>query len=274
MRFECRPIVKGMAGYGIALDVTDAALVPRVKPEGKLLPLVRARYGAQACGRKPPIAREGVQTLVETDFAGGCIMMLHQRPRIVEQHLSRHFAKPPERALHAVEPGRLPLVPEGSHNRPPRIAQCRHKQMHPHRGAADRHRGCPEIDLQLLARRRLKPQAGPRLGPQRLAHWRHCALRCAQRHRDAVLAQQVLTHHIAIAAMPSKALCQPLLQAVEPPLAARLTKRHPAARRKVPLRASCGKAAHARARDGTSTRWSSGSPVLRPRSVTDLLSPG
>jgi hypothetical protein len=37
-------------------------------------------------------------------------MVLDQRPRIVEQHLVRHSAKAPERALDAVEPGRLHLV--------------------------------------------------------------------------------------------------------------------------------------------------------------------
>jgi hypothetical protein len=50
-----------------------------------------------------------------------------------------------------------------------------------------------------------------------------------------VLAQQILAHHIAIAAMPAKALRQPLVEPVEPPLAARLANRHPTARRKIAL---------------------------------------
>ena len=74
-----------------------------------------------------------------------------------------------ERALHAVEPGRLPLVPESLDKRPSRVAQGRHKQVYPHPLAADRNRDPAKVDLQLLARRRLKPQAGPRLGLQRLA---------------------------------------------------------------------------------------------------------
>ena len=162
-------------------------------------------------------------------------MVLDQRPRIVEQHLLRHPAKAPERAFHAIEPGRLPLVPKGPYKRPPRIAQCRHKQMHSHRVTADCYCGCPEIDLQLPARCRLKPQAGPRLGPPRLTQRRHRALHRSQRYCDAVFAQEILAHHIAVAAMPPKALCQPLFEPVEPPLAARLTNRHPAARRKIPL---------------------------------------
>ena len=96
-------------------------------------------------------------------------MMIDQCPRIVEQHLLRHPAKALERALHAVEPGRLPLVPEGPDKRPSRVAQRRHKQVHPHPLAADRHRDPAKVDLQLLARRRLEPQTGPRLGLQRLA---------------------------------------------------------------------------------------------------------
>jgi hypothetical protein len=50
-----------------------------------------------------------------------------------------------------------------------------------------------------------------------------------------VLAQQILPHHIAVAAMPTKALRQPLVEPVETPLAARLTKGHPAARRQISL---------------------------------------
>lgn len=43
MGFERRPTGKDMAGDRVALDIADAALVPRVKPKGRLFPLVRAR---------------------------------------------------------------------------------------------------------------------------------------------------------------------------------------------------------------------------------------
>ncbi len=43
MRFERRPTGKDMAGDRVAFDIVDAALVPRVKPKGRLSPLVRAR---------------------------------------------------------------------------------------------------------------------------------------------------------------------------------------------------------------------------------------
>ena len=212
MRLQRRPADEGMAGNGVALDVADAALVLALGAG----PIRRASVRMEA-----PIAGEGVQTIVETHLAGGRVMVIDQRPRIVEQDLLRHPAKALERALHAVEPGRLPLVPEGPDKRPSRVAQGRHKQVHPHPLAADRHRDPAKVDLQLLARRRLKPQARPRLGLQRLAQ-RHCrALHRPQRHRQPVLAQQVLAHHIAVAAMPTKTLRQPLLEPVETPLAAR-----------------------------------------------------
>jgi hypothetical protein len=96
-----------------------------------------------------------VQVFVETHLAGGRIMMIDQRPRIIEDHLLRDPAEVPERALRAVQPGRLPLMPEGPDKRPPQIAQGRDKQMHPHRGTPNRHRDRPKVDLRLLARRRL-----------------------------------------------------------------------------------------------------------------------
>ena len=65
-----------------------------------------------------PTAGNGVQTIVETHFASGRVMVIDQPPRIVEQNLLRHLAKALERAFHAVEPGRLPLMPEGLDKRP------------------------------------------------------------------------------------------------------------------------------------------------------------
>ena len=52
MCFHRRPADEVVPGHGVVLDVTNAALVPGLR-RGRLLPLVRARYGAQARGRKP-----------------------------------------------------------------------------------------------------------------------------------------------------------------------------------------------------------------------------
>lgn len=162
-------------------------------------------------------------------------MVIDQRPRVVEQHLLRHPAKAPEGALNAVQPGRLPLVPVGLHIGPPRVAQRRYEQVHPYRLAADRHRRRPEVDLQLPAGRRLKPQGRPRFGTQHLPQLRRRPLDRAQRHRDAVFVLQILAHHVAVAAMPAKALGQPVFQPVQAPRSARLSNRHPPARREVAL---------------------------------------
>jgi hypothetical protein len=177
------------------------------------------------------MAGKRVQPVIETHFARNRVMMVDQRPSVVEQHLPRYPAKALEPPFQAIKPRRLALMPEGPHKHPPRIPQRRDKQMYPHRVAADRYSRLAKVDLQLLARRRLKPQTGPRLGPQCLAQRRHGALHRAQRHDKAVLAQQILPHHIAIAAMLPKALGQPLPEPVKP----RLANRHPAAGCEIPL---------------------------------------
>jgi hypothetical protein len=76
---------------------------------------------------KAPIAGQGEQAFVETHLPAGRVMVIDQRPGIVEQHLPRHPGKVPECAVQAVKPGRLPLMPEGPDKRTPRVAQCRHK---------------------------------------------------------------------------------------------------------------------------------------------------
>ena len=44
----------------------------------------------------------------------------------------------------------------------------------------------------------------------------HCALQCSPADRHAFLGQQVLAHHIRIAAMPNEPLAQPTLKAIQP----------------------------------------------------------
>ena len=80
-------------------------------------------------------------------------------------------------SFQAVEPRRSPLVPERTHEQLPRIAEGADERIHPDRLVADRHPHLAKIDMQLFARRRLKPHACPGLGTQRLAQWRHRALR-------------------------------------------------------------------------------------------------
>jgi hypothetical protein len=69
------------------------------------------------CRLRGKIDDRAVQAFVETHLPGGRIMVIDQRPGVVEHHLLRHPVKAPEGALQPVEPGRLPLVPKGSDKR-------------------------------------------------------------------------------------------------------------------------------------------------------------
>jgi hypothetical protein len=99
---------------------------------------------------------EGVQPGIELDFPGHPVVTRHQPAIIVEQHLLGNPAEVRECALDAGKPTLLALVAKWPNIEPPRVAQCRHKQVDLHFLVADRHLTLAEIDLQLLARRCLK----------------------------------------------------------------------------------------------------------------------
>ncbi len=141
-------------------------------------------------------------------------MLVDQRPRVVDERLLRNAAEVRERSFEAVEPRRLPFVPERLHEDPPRIAERRHEQMDPHGLAAHIDPRLAEVDLKLPPRRRLEPHAGPRLRPQRLAKTRHRPLDRAQRYRHTKLARQVLPHHVGVAPMAP----EPLLDKIPEPV--------------------------------------------------------
>jgi hypothetical protein len=136
----------------------------------------------------------------------------------------------PECSFKAVEPRRLPLVPERPHKQPPRIAECANEQIYPNRLVTDRHPHLTKIDLQLFARRRLKPHACPCLSTQRLAQRRCCSLDGSQRYLDAMFSCQILTHHVAVAAMSSEPLVYPVFETLELTPASRSPVRNPATR--------------------------------------------
>jgi hypothetical protein len=107
-------------------------------------------------------------------------MVLDQRLGIVEQHLLGQAAEMPERALQPLEPGRLPLVPEGAGIDPARVAEGRHEQVDPHLLVADRHPALAEVDLQLPPRRRLEAHRRQRLRRELAPQVRHRPLDRAQ----------------------------------------------------------------------------------------------
>ena len=147
---------EAVAGDGVALDVADAALVLALGARA----VRRARPRRHA-----PVAAEGVEAVVERHLAGLRVVVVDQRLGVVEQQLARHAAEVPERALQALQPRRLPLVPEHA-----RRSCGASSPAWPRTGGPwtcsppTGTRSAAEVDLQLLAGRRLEAHRGQRLG--------------------------------------------------------------------------------------------------------------
>lgn len=203
VRLQRRPALEVAPGNGVALDVADAALVLALGAR----PVRGARPRLEA-----PVLRERPQPRVEPDLPRLGVVVVDQRPRVVQQHFLRQPGEVRERPLHPIEPRRLAVVPERLHVAAPRVAQRRHEQVHPHRLATDLHTPLAEVDLQLPAGRRLEPNRRTRLGLQRPAQRRHRTLDRPQAHRHPVLALQILAHHVGVPPMLPETLRQPRLQ--------------------------------------------------------------
>ena len=224
VRLQRRPAREAPAGDGVALDVADAALV--------------LALGAGAVGRaghRPhaPVAGEGVQALVERHLARRPVVVLDERPGVVQQQLARHAAEVAEGALDPVQPRRLPLVPEGADVHPARVAQRGDEQVDPHRLLADPHRPLAEVDLQLPPRRRLEADRGQRFRRELAPQVGHRPLDRAQADRDAQLGRELLAHHVGVAPVPPEPLSQPRPVPGQQPRPRRRAVRCPAARGEV-----------------------------------------
>ena len=255
LRLAPEALQRRLAGGAVAALVRDLALPPRQVPPQRLqalelaardrvaldvahapfvLPL-RARPVRRARPRtEAPVRRERQEPVVELHLARRRVVLLHQRLRVVHQHLLGNAAEVPERPLQPREPRRLALVPERLRVAPPRVAQRRHEQLRPHPLAPDRHPRLAEVDLQLPTRRRLEPQRRLRLRPQLPPMRRHRPLHRAQARLHAQLARQLLAHHLRVAPMPEEALPQPRVQPVQLAAAPRPAVRRPAVRLQVP----------------------------------------
>jgi len=106
-------------------------------------------------------------------------------------------------------------VPERRDIAASRIAQRRHEQEDAHPLGGNRHPHLTEIDLQLMPRRRLEPHRRLRLGRQQPTQRRHRPLDRAQAYVDRLLPQQVLPHHLRVAAVSEEAFLQPFLLILE-----------------------------------------------------------
>jgi hypothetical protein len=159
--------------------------------------------------------RERDQLGIELNRPAHRIVAHHQRAWIVHQHVLRHPAKRREHALEPGEPVLLLLGPERTHMQPSRMPERRHEHESFDLRTADLDQALAEVDLQLSARRRLKPRRRQRLGLQRLTIRLHRALQRPPAHRHTLVGQQVLAHDIRIAAMPNEPLAQPTLKAIK-----------------------------------------------------------
>ena len=159
------------AGHRIGVDVTDATLV---------LPLGAGPVGPASFGDESPVAGKGVEPFVEHQQLASRVVLLHQGTGVVKQNLGRHPPPVAEGLLHRQQPVDLALVPVGPHHQPPRVAQGQHAQVHLDPFTSDAGIGLTEIRLQLLARRRLKPDRRQRCSPQLLPPLPHRPLHGAQ----------------------------------------------------------------------------------------------
>lgn len=153
-----------------------------------------------------------METLVEQHLARLRVVLLDQRPGIIEQDLLRQAAKVPEGALQPLEPGHLALVAEGPGVDPPRIAQRGHEQVGPHALLADPDLPLAEIDLQLPTRWRLKTHGGQSLGQQLSPQVGYSAFHRPQADPDAVFGRQFLAQDVGVAAVSPEPLRHPVLK--------------------------------------------------------------
>jgi hypothetical protein len=214
----------------IGLSACASARRNRASGASPVVPCTRtsatSRVQASRCASK---ASQLGKELVKHDRARDRIMLDHQCPGVVEQDLLGHPAKFRERTFQSVEPALLPFVAECPDVMPARIAERGNEQIRANLAPADLDQALAKIDLELLARRRLKPHRCPRLRRKLLPIRLHRPLHRAQADDDSLLGGQLLADHVGIAAMTAQALPQPGLLPVERLLALRLPVRSPAA---------------------------------------------
>jgi hypothetical protein len=226
MDLQRRPAREAAARDGVALDVAHAPLVLALGPGAER----RTRHRSHV-----PVAGEGVEARVEHHLPRARVVALDQRTGVVEQHLRGQPAEMAERALDTLEPGRLPLVPEGADVDPARVAQRGDEQVDPNPLHAERHPALAEVDLHLPARRRLEAHRGQRLRREFAPQGRHGALDRAQADLDAQLGRQLLAHHVRVAPVAAQALGQPRPVPGQRPRPPRRAARPPAPRGEVAL---------------------------------------
>jgi len=110
-----------------------------------------------------------MQLRIHHHLARDRVMVLDQRPGIVEQNLLGHTAKGPEAAFHAVEPMLLAFATVSPGVQPAGIAERGDEEEYLLHPVPDRDTPLAEVDLQLLTGRRLHRLQHRARGPRHAA---------------------------------------------------------------------------------------------------------
>ena len=147
MRLECGEALEGTASDGISLHVADARLGLALGPR----PVRTA-----SAWRDAPVGAEGAERRVHVHDARLGVAPDDQRARIVDEHRLRDAAEVQERTGEPLAPVVVPLAQKRPHVDPSRIAQHGDEEVDAHLSAADDHAPLAEVDLKLMAGRRLE----------------------------------------------------------------------------------------------------------------------
>ena len=178
---------------------------------------------------------EGQKFRIERHRARLHVVLRHQGPGIVQQHLLGDSVEVPKGGFQAREPARLPLVQEGAHIRPARVAERGHEQVHLHWLVANHNARLAKVHLQLLAWRGLEPHRRTRQSRKLSTVASDRPLYRPQADPNTVLAGKVLAHDVGVAAMLQEPLADERLQSQQTARRWPRSVRHPAALPQVPL---------------------------------------
>jgi hypothetical protein len=89
------------------------------------------------------------------------------------------------------------------------MSERRHEHERLDLRAGDLDQALPEVDLQLPTQRRLEPRCRQRFGLQRLPIWLNRPLQRPEADGGALLGDEILPHHVGVAAMADGAPHRP-----------------------------------------------------------------
>ena len=144
------------------------------------LPLGPSATGTTGFGCQPTVTAKGLESWIPDHLAGLAIVGGHQWRGVVTEDLLGEAPKMLEGSFQPLEPVVLSLREEGPAIKPARVSQHGGHQINLDGLTGDRDDLFTEVDLDLLARRGLKPDSGQRPGPFLLTQGRHGPLQGPQ----------------------------------------------------------------------------------------------